>query len=251
MSVSPTNMQALRPMRILLVSDDKKFADRIVSAAARKGLHIARAASEDDLDLATIRHAPNVIVLDARDALRRAVRAATVFAALHRASRSSSSPTGGHARRLGSPPRDKWSSAERLLGEVERVPRPRNVVALSSGLNPTGTMSPRLRQKAAEATSPPQGPRFNNLNTGWPRVPGDRSGRGGDRHNPDFYASVERARPPRDHASLGTSNRRSGLIAFGSRGPLLKPFTRRTLTTWAPRPESAPAPLWGRTPQIH
>lgn len=122
MSVSPTNMHALRPMRILLVSDDTKFADRVVSAAARKGLHIARAASEDDLDLATIRHAPNVIVLDARDALRRAVRAATVFAALHPSiavvlvADGATTPDVSGVRLV-----DKWSSAERLLGEVERA----------------------------------------------------------------------------------------------------------------------------------
>jgi DNA-binding NtrC family response regulator len=122
MSVSPTNVHALRPMRILLVSDDTKFADRVVSAAARQGLHIARAASEDDLDVATIRHAPNVIVLDARDALRRAVRAATVFAALHPSiavvlvADGATTPDVSGVRLV-----DKSSSAERLLGEVERA----------------------------------------------------------------------------------------------------------------------------------
>jgi DNA-binding NtrC family response regulator len=122
MSVSPTNVHALRPMRILLVSDDTKFADRIVSAATRQGLHIARAASEDDLDVATIRHAPNVIVLDARDALRRAVRAATVFAALHPSiavvlvADGATTPDVSGVRLV-----DKSSSAERLLGEVERA----------------------------------------------------------------------------------------------------------------------------------
>ncbi len=122
MSVSATNAHALRPMRILLVSDDKRFADRVVSAATRQGLHIARAASEDDLDVATIRHAPNVIVLDARDALRRAVRAATVFAALHPSiavvlvADGATTPDVSGVRLV-----DKSSSAERLLGEVERA----------------------------------------------------------------------------------------------------------------------------------
>jgi DNA-binding NtrC family response regulator len=122
MSVSPTNVHALQPMRILLVSDDTKFADRVVSAAARQGLHIARAASEDDLDVATIRHASNVIVLDARDALRRTVRAATVFAALH-PGLSVVLVAGGAAAPSVSGVRlvDTWSSAERLLGKVERA----------------------------------------------------------------------------------------------------------------------------------
>jgi DNA-binding NtrC family response regulator len=122
MSVSATNVHALRPMRILLVSDDTKFADRVLSAAARQGLHIARAASEDDLDVATIRLASNVIVLDARDALRRAVRAAAVFAALHPSvavvlvADGATTPDISGVRLV-----NKWSSAERLLGEVERA----------------------------------------------------------------------------------------------------------------------------------
>ncbi len=122
MSVSATNVHALRPMRILLVSDDGKFADRVVSAATRHGFHIARAASEDDLDVATIHNASNVIVLDARDALRRAVRSATVFAALHPSvavvlvADGATTPDVSGVRLV-----DKWSSAERLLGEVERA----------------------------------------------------------------------------------------------------------------------------------
>ncbi len=123
MSVSPpTNVQALRPMRILLVSDDTKFADRVVSAAGRQGLDIARAASDDDLDVTTIRHASNVIVLDARDALRRTARAATVFATLHPGiavvlvADGATTPGVSGVRLV-----DKWRSAERLLGEVERA----------------------------------------------------------------------------------------------------------------------------------
>jgi DNA-binding response OmpR family regulator len=109
-------------MRILLVSDDPKFADRVVSAGGRQGLDIARAASDDDLDVTTIRHASNVIVLDARDALRRTVRAATVFATVHPGiavvlvADGATTPSVSGVRLV-----DKWSSAERLLDEIERA----------------------------------------------------------------------------------------------------------------------------------
>jgi DNA-binding response OmpR family regulator len=122
MSVSPTNVHALRPMRILLVSDDPTFADGVVSLATRRGLHVTSVSAEDDLDIATLRHAPNIVVLDAHDALRRTVRAATVFAAAHPGiaivlvANGATTPSVSGLRLV-----DKWSSAERLLGEVERA----------------------------------------------------------------------------------------------------------------------------------
>ena len=121
MSVSPTNVRALRPMRILLVTDDATFADGVVSLATRRGLHVTLASTEDDLDIAALRHGPNIVVLDAHDALRRTVRAATIFAAVHVGipvvivANGAATPSISGLRLI-----DKWSSAERLLGEVER-----------------------------------------------------------------------------------------------------------------------------------
>lgn len=122
MSLSPPNVRALRPMRILLVSDDATFADRVVSVAASQGLSIASASSEDNLDLTALRHGANVVVLDTHDALRRTVRDATAFAALHPAvavvlvTDGATAPSVSGLRLV-----DKWRSPERLLGEVEQA----------------------------------------------------------------------------------------------------------------------------------
>jgi hypothetical protein len=70
-------------MRVLLVTDDDEFADRLTQVAASQGLPIARASSKDDLDLTAKDHASNVVALDARKRLGRTARTATAFATLH------------------------------------------------------------------------------------------------------------------------------------------------------------------------
>jgi DNA-binding NtrC family response regulator len=83
MSPRHANVRPIRPLRTLLVTDDDRYAERVVSAAALKGVQVELASGEDDLDTTTNRHVPNVVVLDARNTFARTSRAATVFAALH------------------------------------------------------------------------------------------------------------------------------------------------------------------------
>jgi DNA-binding NtrC family response regulator len=109
-------------MRILLVTDDARYADEVTSVAARRGVDLALASVGDDLDGAATRSAPNVLVLDANNKLARTSRTATVFAALH--PRIATIVVANHApeRSVGDVQViDKWRSAERLLGELEHA----------------------------------------------------------------------------------------------------------------------------------
>ena len=114
------NVRAIRPMRILLVTDDDNYADEVALAASLRGAELERVAVGDDLDVATSRHLPNVIVLDAHDALARTSRTASIFAALYPriaiviVANRASERGGGGIRVV-----DKWRSAERLLHELE------------------------------------------------------------------------------------------------------------------------------------
>lgn len=116
------NVRAIRPMRILLVTDDDDYADEVSLAAALRGMDLELAAVGDDLDAATTLHLPNVVVLDAHNALARTSRTASIFAALYPriaivivANRAAERAVGGI------PVVDKWRSAERLLDELERA----------------------------------------------------------------------------------------------------------------------------------
>jgi ActR/RegA family two-component response regulator len=82
-SAASENVLPLRPIRVLLVSDDDRFADRLLAAAARRGLQLDRAAARDDLDRRAKRDQPDVIALDARRARRRTARAASALASLN------------------------------------------------------------------------------------------------------------------------------------------------------------------------
>jgi hypothetical protein len=116
------NVRAIRPMRILLVTDDDGYADEVSLAASLRGIDLELAAVGDDLDAATMLRMPNVVVLDAHDALARTSRTASVFAALYPrialvivANRAPERSVGGiHVV-------DKWRSAERLLRELEHA----------------------------------------------------------------------------------------------------------------------------------
>jgi ActR/RegA family two-component response regulator len=83
MSPRLANVRPIRPLRTLLVTDDERYASKLVSAAAVRGFEIELASGDDDLDTTTNRHPPNVVVLDARNTFASTSRAATVFAALH------------------------------------------------------------------------------------------------------------------------------------------------------------------------
>ena len=122
MNAHVANVRAIRPMRILLVTDDERYADEIAYAASLRGVDLARAAVGDDLDATTTRNAPNVVVLDAHNTLARTSRTATVFAALH--PRIATVIVAGHAleRSVGNVHVvDKSRSAEHLLRELERA----------------------------------------------------------------------------------------------------------------------------------
>jgi DNA-binding NtrC family response regulator len=116
------NVRAIRPMRILLVTDDGHYAEALGSAASLQGLELSLASVGDDLDAATRLHTPNVVVLDAHDTLARTSRSATVFAALH--PRVATVIVANHAveRSVGNVHVvDKGRSAERLLGDLEHA----------------------------------------------------------------------------------------------------------------------------------
>lgn len=120
MSADPSKVRALRPIRILLASDDVKFVDRIANAARDRSVAITCVSGDADVHFELLRHSSNVLVLDAEDALPRGARSATAFAALHPgvpvvllADRAETSTVAGLLLL------EKWCSTERLLGEIE------------------------------------------------------------------------------------------------------------------------------------
>jgi DNA-binding NtrC family response regulator len=116
------NVRAIRPMRILLVTDDGRYADQVTAAAALGGVDIALAAVGVDLDAAATRDAPNVVVLDAHNALARTSRTATVFAALHPRIATVIVAKRAPERSVGNVQVvDKRRSAELLLGDLEHA----------------------------------------------------------------------------------------------------------------------------------
>lgn len=121
MSVPPSNGRG-QPLRILLVSDDDRFAQQLATAAASRELVVDRASKSDDLDMAVLRTAPHVVVFDADVALRRAVRAATALADLHPGVAIVLVALDAGATSIsGLPLVEKRRSAARLLGEAERA----------------------------------------------------------------------------------------------------------------------------------
>ena len=120
MNSGSANVRAIRPMRILLVTDDGRYADQVTDAAALRGVDIALAAVGVDLDAASARDAPNVVVLDAHNTLARTSRTATVFAALHPRIATVIVVNRAPERSVGNVHVvDKGRSADRLLGVLE------------------------------------------------------------------------------------------------------------------------------------
>jgi DNA-binding NarL/FixJ family response regulator len=114
------NLRPLRPIRILLASDDASFTERLSAAAGEQRLELSCVTTHADVDVELALHGSNVLVIDSNGALRRAARSATAFAALHPdipvvvlADRASSRTVAGLLLL------DKWRSTERLLGEIE------------------------------------------------------------------------------------------------------------------------------------
>jgi ActR/RegA family two-component response regulator len=116
------NVRAIRPMRILLVTDDGPYADEVASAASLRGVDLALAGVDDDLEATATSHAPNVVVLDADDKIARTSRAATVFAALHPRIATVIVARRAPERIVGSVQVvDKRRSADNLLADLENA----------------------------------------------------------------------------------------------------------------------------------
>ena len=81
--IAPQNVRALHPMRVLLVTDDERFATSVAVAAALQRVPLAHVRTADDLDAIAAQHKPNVVVFDARGAPRRISRCASAYATLH------------------------------------------------------------------------------------------------------------------------------------------------------------------------
>jgi len=120
MSVAHSNVRALRPLRILLASDDAPFAERLADGAHERKVALTCVPGDTNIDVALARYRSNVYVLDTRDALPRGARSATAFAALHPdipvvlvAERAVSRTVAGLLLL------EKWRSTDRLLGEIE------------------------------------------------------------------------------------------------------------------------------------
>jgi hypothetical protein len=117
-----TNVRAIRPMRVLLVTDDGRYADDVAAAASLRGVDFTLAAVDDDLEATANSHAPNVVVLDADNQIARTSRAATVFAALHPRIATVIVAKRAPERIIGNVQVvDKRRSAERLLGDLEHA----------------------------------------------------------------------------------------------------------------------------------
>jgi hypothetical protein len=116
------NVRAIRPMRILLVTDDDRYAGEVAVAASLRGVDLGRAAVGDDLDASTTVHMPNVVVLDAHDALVRTSRTAAVFAALNPRIAIVIVANRAPERSVGNiQVVDKARSAQRLVSELEHA----------------------------------------------------------------------------------------------------------------------------------
>jgi hypothetical protein len=119
---SSANVRAIRPMRILLVTNDGRYADDVATAASLQGVELALAAVDDDLEAITMLHAPNILVLDADNTLARTSRTAIVFAALHPRIATVIVGTRAPERSVGNVQVvDKRQSAGRLLGDLEHA----------------------------------------------------------------------------------------------------------------------------------
>jgi DNA-binding NtrC family response regulator len=109
-------------MRILLVTDDDRYADAVASAASLRGVDLALAALDDDLEATATSHAPNIVVLDADDKIARTSRTATAFAALHPRIATVIVAKRAPERIVGSVQVvDKRRSADSLLGDLEHA----------------------------------------------------------------------------------------------------------------------------------
>jgi hypothetical protein len=106
-------------MRILLATDDTRYASEMLAAAARVGVSATVVSTDQDLEAAAGRLASNVVVLDALNAVTRTTRRASSFAALHPRVAVGLVADHASARSIGNLlVFDRWRSTERLLRDL-------------------------------------------------------------------------------------------------------------------------------------
>jgi hypothetical protein len=74
---------AVRPMRILLATDEASYADDVYAVADELGVDVTAMSTENDIEAAARRIGANVVVFDAGDDFAPTARAAAAFAAVH------------------------------------------------------------------------------------------------------------------------------------------------------------------------
>ena len=122
MTEAPSSLSALRPMRIVLVTDDLRYSDMFLAAAARRGIPVIVAAADDDIDAVVAHNSPNVAVFDGGDSLARTARTAAAFAVVNPDIAVGVVADRAETRRSGNlVVIDRWRSVERLLGELQHV----------------------------------------------------------------------------------------------------------------------------------
>jgi hypothetical protein len=122
MTQRPGKVRPLRPMRVVLVTDDSRYADEMVSSATHRGITATVVSTAADVDATAAEFAANVVVFDAEKSVAGMTRRATAFAALHPRIAVGLITVQGLERNVGNVRLfDKWRSVERLLGELERV----------------------------------------------------------------------------------------------------------------------------------
>jgi CheY-like chemotaxis protein len=107
--------------RVLLVADDRRFRALAVTLLTRRGYTVTVSARGEDLTLAAIRDAADVVVIDASASLTAAAREAARLGALSRPVGIVAVSGDPHTGLAALPVIPKWSPFEALLGAIERA----------------------------------------------------------------------------------------------------------------------------------
>jgi hypothetical protein len=119
-------VRRLRPMRILLATDEESYADDVYAAADELGVDVTAMSTESDIETTARRIGANVVVFDAGDDFAPTARAASAFAAVHPHIVVGVVATGvddGLNDGRAGPVLvvHRWRSPERLLGKLSRA----------------------------------------------------------------------------------------------------------------------------------
>jgi hypothetical protein len=114
------NVRALRPMHVLLVTDDDELAGQFTAVAAEGSVAVDLASPHEDIDELTRFYRPNTVAVDGRRTFRRAARSAMISATLNpQVAVVVFAPEGEGAALGGIPVVDGRQSPERLLQALE------------------------------------------------------------------------------------------------------------------------------------